>query len=88
MLEVTGPSIKFQIAKRHKRDPKFSSLVLYAYQHQCTVCGYASRLGDKHIGLEAAHIKWHSASGGNDIRNGLSLCATDHKLYDYGICTL
>ena len=42
------------------------------------------RLGNRELGLEAAHIKWHQA-GGPDIEvNGLALCVLHHKLFDRG----
>ena len=43
-----------------------------------------TRLGDCLLGLEAAHIRWHSHEGGDVVPNGLALCSVHHKASDYG----
>ena len=48
----------------------------------------AVRLRNVTIGLEAAHIKWHQAQGPDIEENGLALCATHHKLFDFGALSL
>ena len=73
---------------RPERDPKFRKAVLRAYGYRCAVCGYDIRLGNKPIGLEAAHVQWHSAGGPDDVTNGLALCVLHHKLLDKGAYTL
>ena len=40
------------------------------------------------MGLEAAHIKWHSAGGPSVERNGIALNSLHHKLFDLGAFTL
>jgi putative restriction endonuclease len=70
------------------RDPRFRGNVLKAYGFRCAVCRSSIRLGDAIIGLEAAHIKWHSASGPPLVSNGLALCAGHHVLFDRGAFTL
>ena len=68
----------------HKRDPDFRHHVLAAYEYRCAVCGFALRLEKELLGLEAAHIKWHSAGGPNTVPNGLALCSIHHKALDRG----
>ena len=67
-----------------ERDPNFRCEVLRAYEYRCSVCEYDLRLGDELIGLEAAHIRWHSAGGPDEIQNGLALCGFHHKAFDRG----
>ena len=66
------------------RDPRFRRDVLEAYDERCAVCEYDIRFGDRLLGLEAAHIRWHSHDGGDVVPNGLALCAVHHKALDYG----
>ena len=66
------------------RDSSFRPNVLREYQKRCAVCGFDVRLGDKLIGLEAAHIKWHSHCGPDSVTNGLALCGLHHKALDKG----
>ncbi|MDE0524257.1 MAG: HNH endonuclease [Boseongicola sp.] len=73
---------------RRKRDPEFRQKVLMAYEKRCCVCGYDLRLGDRPAGLEAAHIKWHTHGGPDDVSNGLSLCVLHHKAFDLGAFTV
>ena len=61
------------------RDPRFRKNVLEAYDERCAVCEYDIRFGDRLLGLEAAHIRWHSHEGGDVAPNGLALCSTHHK---------
>ncbi|MEM7375527.1 MAG: phosphorothioated DNA-binding restriction endonuclease [Bacteroidota bacterium] len=74
--------------RRRRRNPKFRYAVLDAYNNCCALCGYDVKLGEKSIGLEAAHIKWDSHNGPNLVQNGLLLCAIHHKLFDRGAWTL
>ena len=37
------------------------------------------------VGIEAAHVRWHSQQGPNDIANALALCALHHALFDLGV---
>ncbi|MFP3435083.1 HNH endonuclease, partial [Paraburkholderia sp. SIMBA_061] len=59
-----------------------------AYEHRCAVCDFDVRIGAKTLCIEAAHIKWHSAGGPDDISNGIALCTMHHKLFDLGAFTL
>ena len=71
-----------------KRDSRFREDVLRAYENQCAVCGFAVRVDSYPVGLEAAHIRWHSARGPAKLQNGLALCVLHHKLFDRGVFTL
>ena len=67
-----------------RRDQAFRDEVLCQYQGRCAVCDFDVRLGEDLIGLEAAHIKWHSAGGPDEVANGLALCGLHHKAFDKG----
>jgi putative restriction endonuclease len=71
-----------------QRDPNFRRRVLTAYEHRCAICGLQVLLSGTPVALEAAHIKWHQASGPAIIQNGLSLCVIHHKLFDLGAVTV
>ena len=66
------------------RDPRFRKRVLEAYDERCAVCEYDIRFGDRLLGLEAAHIRWHSHDGRDVVPNGLALCGVHHKALDRG----
>ena len=88
ILQVTEIVFAPQISKARKRSPHFRTNILKAYEYKCAICGFDVKLGDKPVGLEAAHIKWHQA-GGPDIEvNGLALCSLHHKLFDRGAFAL
>lgn len=72
------------IAKGRKRDPLFRETILRIYERRCGVCGYDGRLGGADLGLEAAHVRWHTANGPDSADNGIALCAFHHKLFDRG----
>ena len=40
------------------------------------------------IGVDAAHIQWHSHGGPDEVPNGLALCALHHRLLDHGAITV
>ena len=66
------------------RDTRFRKDVLDAYDERCVVCEYDIRFGDRVLGLEAAHIWWHSHDGADTVPNGLALCPGHHKALDCG----
>ena len=66
------------------RDPRFRKRVLEAYDERCAVCEYDIRFGDRLLGLEAAHIRWHSHDGRDVVPNGPALCGVHHKALDLG----
>lgn len=74
----------FQSKAPTTRDPGFRHAVLRAYERRCVVCGFDVRLDDELLGLEAAHIRWHSHGGPDQVRNGLALCILHHRTLDRG----
>ena len=88
ILHAAGIEPAYVTMRRLPRDPRFPERVLESYGHRCAVCGFAVRLNEKPIGLEAAHIKWHGARGPDVVANALSLCALHHRLFDKGAFTL
>jgi putative restriction endonuclease len=74
--------------KRAVRRAGFAEDVLRAYAYQCAMCGFDGALGRNPVGLEAAHVRWHSQSGPDVVANGLSLCALHHALFDLGVLGL
>ncbi len=76
------------LALAPKRDPNFRERVLNAYRRKCAFCGSAVRLRDTLVDLEAAHIRWHCYEGPDTIPNGLALCSSHHKLFDWGAISL
>ncbi|MEO3778205.1 phosphorothioated DNA-binding restriction endonuclease [Micromonospora sp. B11E3] len=58
--------------------------VLRAWDRQCAFCGYDGQLGHASVGVEAAHVRWFSHEGPDDLDNGLALCVLHHKLFDFG----
>lgn len=88
ILDCVGLNIQFEQVVRRKRDPGFRERILIAYEYRCAVCGYDVRMGSQHVGLEAAHIKWHVAGGPDMESNGLAMCSMHHKLFDLGAFTV
>ena len=84
LIDAVGLEAERETVTRPKRDPKFRHNVLMAYGWQCCVCGYDLRLGNQIAGLEAAHIKWHTLGGPDEVTNGLALCVLHHKAFDLG----
>ena len=74
--------------RRRRRDPLFRSNVLAAYGYVCAMCGWDGRMYQQAVGLSAAHLRWHSHDGPDDVSNGLSLCELHHKLLDLGVIGL
>lgn len=78
---ITG---KDSLVKTRRRDPRFREQVLLTYEYRCAMCGWDGRIDNTTVGLEAAHLWWHSHGGPEDPQNGLSLCVLHHKLLDRG----
>ena len=70
------------------RDRGFREVVLRAYRNRCAICELDVRVDEQPIGLEAAHIKWHSARGPAQVGNGMALCVLHHKFFDSGLFTV
>ncbi len=75
-------------ATRSVRRAGFAEEVLRAYAYQCAMCGFDGALGRNPVGLEAAHVRWHSQDGPDVVANGLALCALHHALFDLGVLGL
>lgn len=69
---------------RRPRRADFAEEVLQAYAFACAMCGYDGALGRNPVGLEAAHVRWHSQGGPDELRNAVALCALHHALFDLG----
>jgi putative restriction endonuclease len=67
-----------------RRDPAWRFAVLQAWDRQCAFCGYDGQLAGATAGLDAAHVRWFSFGGPDDLDNGLALCTLHHKLFDLG----
>lgn len=78
------PSFYSYLARRRRRDPLFRTRVLDEYEGRCAVCDLNIRLGVQPLGLEAAHIQWHSHAGPDEVANGLALCPLHHEAFDRG----
>jgi putative restriction endonuclease len=89
ILSAIGLDLEQTItSKRKPRDPRFRESVIRAYQRRCAVCSASVQLGGDLLALEAAHIKWHQASGPDVVENGFALCAVHHRLFDRGAFTV
>lgn len=73
-----------ELVVRTDRDPHFRVAVLTAYERRCAICDFDLRLEDDLLGLEAAHIRWHSHGGPDQVTNGLALCTFHHGAFDRG----
>ncbi|MFF5424513.1 MULTISPECIES: phosphorothioated DNA-binding restriction endonuclease [unclassified Streptomyces] len=74
--------------KKRRRRAGFAEEVLHAYAFACAFCGFDGALGRNPVGLEAAHVRWHSQDGPDEVNNGLALCALHHTLFDLGVLGL
>jgi putative restriction endonuclease len=74
--------------QRRARKAGFAEEVLRAYAFACAVCGYDGALGRHPVGLEAAHVRWHSQNGPDTVDNALAMCALHHALFDLGVLGL
>jgi putative restriction endonuclease len=71
-----------------RRDPDFRRTILIAYEYRCAFCGFDGLLEGSMVGLEAAHVRWWTHGGPNEVGNGLCLCSIHHKLFDKGVLGL
>ncbi len=67
-----------------RRDPRWRSAVLEAWDRQCAFCGYDGQITGASVAIEAAHVRWFAFDGPDALDNGLALCALHHKLFDLG----
>ncbi len=73
---------------QRRRDPGWRSAVLQAWDRQCAFCGYDGQLAGASAGIDAAHARWFTFGGPDDLDNGLALCVLHHKLFDLGVLGL
>jgi putative restriction endonuclease len=71
-----------------RRSGGWRAAVVEAWDRSCAFCGYDGQLGGAPVGLDAAHVRWWSFGGPDDLDNGLALCALHHKLFDRGVLGL
>lgn len=81
---VEEAALTLRVRGSRPRRPDFAEQVLHAYARACAMCGYDGALGRNPVGLEAAHVRWHSQDGPDEPSNGLALCALHHALFDLG----
>jgi putative restriction endonuclease len=84
-LEEAESDTALEDRRRIRRDPEFARKVLMAYEYRCAFCGYDGVLDGFMPGLEAAHVRWWTHGGPNDVANGICLCSIHHKLFDKGV---
>ena len=82
-LDASGGAA--QPARLRPRRRGFAEEVLRAYAYQCAMCGFDGALGRYPVGIEAAHVRWHSQQGPDELANALALCALHHALFDLGV---
>ena len=79
-LDLTGNGGAAQAVRLRPRRRGFAEEVLRAYAYQCAMCGFDGALGRYPVGIEAAHVRWHSQQGPDELANALALCAVHHAL--------
>ena len=52
------------------------------------MCGFDGKLGRNPVAIQAAHVRWHSRGGPDEVANALALCALHHVLFDLGVVGL
>ena len=70
--------------QRSRRDPRFTIMVMKAYEYRCSFCGFSARLEEAPVGVDAAHVQMAAHAGPDTLENGLALCALHHRLFDRG----
>ena len=86
--EMTSPEGPPYGRESRRRDPGFRERILRAYEHRCAFGGFRAALTGSFFGCEAAHVRWHSYGGGEDLSNGIALEPTVHRLFDVGVWSL
>lgn len=88
LLTAVGVELSNLRTPPRGRDPQFRISVMRAYGFKCAVCAFDAQLDGVAIGLEAAHVHWHSNQGPDVVENGLCLCVMHHKALDLGWFTI
>ena len=73
------------LVERLVRARGFRTQVLSAYSWRCAVTGWQARPGMAGGLLDAAHLVPVQRGGQDDVRNGVSLTPTVHRLFDAGV---
>jgi putative restriction endonuclease len=84
-LDLAGSDRISRIVRLRPRRRGFAEEVLRAYAYQCAMCGFDGALGHYPVAIEAAHVRWHSQQGPDEMANALALCALHHALFDLGV---
>ncbi len=84
-LDLADSAAAVPGGQRRERRRGFAEEVLRAYAYQCSMCGFDGTLGRQPVGIEAAHVQWHSQDGPDKVSNALALCALHHALFDLGV---
>ncbi len=58
---------------------------MLAYEFRCAVCLFDGRIDNAPVGLDAAHVRWWSSEGPDEVANGLAMCSFHHLLLDRGV---
>ena len=86
--KVHPTGLTYTKSRLDARDRSFRDVVLEAYKSRCALCELDVQVDGQPIGIEAAHIKWHSAKGPAQVCNGMALCVLHHKFFDSGLFTV
>lgn len=81
-LDIT--TMEGPMPRPRRRVAGFAERVLRAYAYTCAMCGFDGALGRNPVGLQAAHVRWHSQQGPDEIDNAVALCVLHHALFDLG----
>jgi putative restriction endonuclease len=84
-LDLAGTARVSRTVRLRPRRRGFAEDVLRAYAYQCAMCGFDGARGRYPVAIEAAHVRWHSQQGPDEITNALALCALHHALFDLGV---
>lgn len=79
---------RYNDISKTRRNRTFVEQVLSNYRYKCAFCGFDAVVNKIYFGLDAAHIKWFSQKGPDELRNGLALCKLHHWAFDRGVLTL
>lgn len=72
-------------AKDKRSDIEFREDVLSAYGKRCALTGFGVSVGNRVIGVEAAHIYWPQSGGNDDASNGIAMTSLHRKLFHLGL---
>jgi putative restriction endonuclease len=85
-LELIAGDLRNTVDRRRRgASHKLRDLAFTAYEYRCAFCGFDGLLGGRPVGLEAAHLRWWSHGGSDQLDNLICLCAMHHKLLDQGV---